>query len=150
MGDLGGGGGGGGGGTRSCEGRFPSSRSSPLATPCTRITFVSLVTYSHTRCCPPGKAPRNGQFAKGQTPPTRFRLQRRRTARHQSSETKLPHATTKRAQRRGVLGGSVRASQLRARSPLRSSLSFQHEEKIFIQTTKTVLQSSYIKNDNLH
>ena len=128
-------------------------RAPPLWPRPAHVTYLAVRASLHTRpradalwakhpqrtVCPKDKRLRRAFASKGGEQPV-----------SQSSGTKFPHTTAKRAQRRGVLGGSVRASQLRARSPLRSSLSFQHEEKIFIQTTKTVLQSSYIKNDNPH
>ena len=123
------------GGTRSSEGRFPSSRSS--------------LRPRETGCCP-----RCGQSACcGQAvADSRFRRAFAEGEQHVSlpSATEVLHATAKRAQRRGFLGGACGLRNFEL-APPKGFLSLQTETKLQLKSTiKNILQSSYIKNDNPH
>ena len=68
----------------------------------------------------------------------------------QSSSTNVQHTTTKRAQRRGFLGGACGLRNFEL-APPKGFLSLQTETKLQLKSTiKNILQSSYIKNDNPH
>ena len=110
------------GGTRSSEGRFPSSRSSPPA------TGGRAVADSRFRRA----------FAEGEQLVSL------------PSATEVLHATAKRAQRRGFLGGACGLRNFEL-APPKGFLSLQTETKLQLKSTiKNILQSSYIKNDNPH
>ena len=67
-----------------------------------------------------------------------------------SSATEVLHATAKRAQRRGFLGGACGLRNFEL-APPKGFLSLQTETKLQLKSTiKNILQSSYIKNDNPH
>ena len=66
------------------------------------------------------------------------------------SSTEVLHATAKRAQRRGFLGGACGLRNFEL-APPKGFLSLQTETKSQPKSnTKNILQSSYIKNDNPH
>ena len=66
------------------------------------------------------------------------------------SATEVLHATAKRAQRRGFLGGACGLRNFEL-APPKGFLSLQTETKLQLKSTiKNILQSSYIKNDNPH
>lgn len=66
------------------------------------------------------------------------------------SSTEVLHATAKRAQRRGFLGGACGLRNFEL-APPKGFLSLQTETKLQLKSTiKNILQSSYIKNDNPH
>ena len=68
----------------------------------------------------------------------------------QFSSTEVLHATAKRAQRRGFLGGACGLRNFEL-APPKGFLNLQTETKLQLNSTiKTILQSSYIKNDNPH
>ena len=68
----------------------------------------------------------------------------------QFSSTEVQHTTAKRAQRRGFLGGACGLRNFEL-APPKGFLSLQTETKLQLNSTiKTILQSSYIKNDNPH
>ena len=130
------------GGTRSSEGRFPSSRSSPPATENGLLPAPRAKRLLRIGCLwrLTGKLSR---FSKASA--LKFL-----TFVTQSSSTNVQHTTTKRAQRRGFLGGAcgLRNSEL---APPKGFLSLQTETKLQLKSTiKNILQSSYIKNDNPH
>ena len=66
------------------------------------------------------------------------------------SSTEVLHATAKRTQRRGFLGGACGLRNFEL-APPKGFLSLQTETKLQLKSTiKNILQSSYIKNDNPH
>ena len=110
------------GGTRSSEGRFPSSRSSPPATENGLLPKANSPSVCLWRLT--GKLSR---FSKASA--LKFL-----TFVTQSSSTNVQHTTTKRAQRRGFLGGAcgLRNSEL---APPKGFLSLQTETKLHIKST---------------
>ena len=124
------------GGTRSSEGRFPSSRSSPPA------TGNGLLPALRAKRLLRGQAVAD----------SRFRRAFAEGEQHVSlpSATEVLHATAKRAQRRGFLGGACGLRNFEL-APPKGFLSLQTETKLQLKSTiKNILQSSYIKNDNPH
>ena len=123
------------GGTRSSEGRFP-----PRAPP---------LRPRGTGCCPRcGQSACCGQAAVG----SRFRRAFAEGEQLVSlpSSTEVLHATAKRTQRRGFLGGACGLRNFEL-APPKGFLSLQTETKLQLKSTiKNILQSSYIKNDNPH
>ena len=133
------------GSTRSSEGRFPSSRSSPPATengllPAPRAKRLLRIGCRRqpppTGCSPKANSPsvclwrltgKLSRFSKASA--LKFL-----TFVTQSSSTNVQHTTTKRAQRRGFLGGAcgLRNSEL---APPKGFLSLQTETKLHIKST---------------
>ena len=134
------------GGTRSSEGRFPSSRSSPLATGNGLLPALRAKRLIRTDCVAYfffyGQAAASSRF-------------RRAFAEGEQlvslpSSTEVLHATAKRTQRRGFLGGACGLRNFEL-APPKGFLSLQTETKLQLKSTiKNILQSSYIKNDNPH
>ena len=171
------------GSTRSSEGRFPSSRSSPPATGkcCCPFGQSAYALYSMTYCffvvrlfCTlsflfNGLTNAGGRlrraFAEGeqpvsQTSETEVQLATTLTLKpstHKNPSVRRPVFVDRRSTRlslpcprRGFLGGAcgLRNSEL---APPKGFLSFQQKTKLQIKIQyKTILQSSYIKNDNPH
>ena len=110
------------GGTRSSEGRFPSSRSSPPATENGLLPKANSPSVCLWRLT--GKLSR---FSKASA--LKFL-----TFVTQSSSTNVQHTTTKRAKRRGFLWGAfgLRNSEL---APPKGFLSLQTETKLHIKST---------------
>ena len=134
---FGGGGGGGGGGEAL---GVPKAVSPPRAPP---------LRPRGTGCCP-----RCGQSACCGQAVADSRLQRAFAEGEQlvslPSATEVLHATAKRAQRRGFLGGACGLRNFEL-APPKGFLSLQTETKLQLKSTiKNILQSSYIKNDNPH
>ena len=134
------------GSTRSSEGRFPSSRSSPPATGNGLLPALRAKRLLRTGCVAYfffyGQAAASSRF-------------RRAFAEGEQlvslpSATEVLHATAKRAQRRGFLGGACGLRNFEL-APPKGFLSLQTETKLQLKSTiKNILQSSYIKNDNPH
>ena len=123
------------GGTRSSEGRFP-----PRAPPLRPRGTGCCPRCGQSACC--GQAVADSRF-------------RRAFAEGEQlvslpSATEVLHATAKRAQRRGFLGGACGLRNFEL-APPKGFLSLQTETKLQLKSTiKNILQSSYIKNDNPH
>lgn len=121
------------GGTRSSEGRFRAPPLRPRGTGC-------CPRCGQSACC--GQAVADSRF-------------RRAFAEGEQlvslpSATEVLHATAKRAQRRGFLGGACGLRNFEL-APPKGFLSLQTETKLQLKSTiKNILQSSYIKNDNPH